>query len=152
MTLSQIKRIFSQSNVNETDENGNDILSTNKTKELIDRHLTLKLYPAEGQPCACVTTWEVDICRKNISKCKVTHRSNNKILKQFKANILIKNNLLTIWGTKQNDKNLKENFELQLHVVSNDYHNDKIKLEGVLGKKQNNAKDNFEPTHHVLIV
>ena len=73
------------------------------------------------------------------------------ILETFKANIIIKNNLFIIWGKKRNDKNIKEDFELQMRVV-NKNRQSKLKLEGFLGRKCKKESGDFEETHHVLIV
>lgn len=163
MSLKHLKRFFSQSLPNDINvvnrsqfslDIRNNLANNSVNLQMLSvntKNLVLKLYPADGQPCASVTTWDVDICRKDISKCRVTHKSKTNILETFKANIIIKNNLFIIWGKKRNDKNIKEDFELQMHVV-NKNRQSKLKLEGFLGRKCKKEGGEFEETHHVLIV
>lgn len=163
MSLKHLKKIFSQSLPNDINVVNRSQLSSDIRNNLANnpmnmqilldnrKNLVLKLYPADGQPCASVTTWEVDMCRKDISKCRVTHKMKTNIVGKFKANIIIKNNMFIIWGRKHNEKNMKEDFELQMHIV-NKNRQSKLKLEGFLGRKCKKEDGDFEETHHVLMV
>ena len=150
-TLHKFKRLSTCSitdieiwNQEQSDSTSSHLGFVNNSKNMI-----LTLYPSEGQPCACVSQWEIEV-NNNQRQCFVTHKVKNKTIKTFKANISLIDGNLIIWGKRKNDKNSTEHFEVKLHVVNKEYQS-KYKLEGTLSCRTD-AHSNFEQTHDVIYV
>lgn len=116
------------------------------------KNLILTLYPCDGQPCACVATWEINFLEKCHKKLyTVTHRIKETIKGHFKANVSLLDNEILIWGKRKNNKNLTEFFKLTLTNAGKRHQSRFVEMEGILYSRST-EEETFQETFEVLLL
>lgn len=133
----------------------NTVMEIQKLK-LKQNRIKLNLYPSEGQPCACVCSWDVALLKKapgKDRKCKIVHTNRAREIRAFTGRITIFEDKIAIWGTIKDGCEAGEDFELTLTTPVNGYYADGHLLEGVLLRGNRKKKDQvFEQTHDAIVL
>lgn len=135
--------------------NENNVIETPKFQTRQNK-IKMNLYPSEGQPCACVCTWEVTMMKKvpgKARKCKIVHTNRAHEIRAFTGHITIFEDKIAIWGSIKDRHESGENFELTLSKPAKEFCSEGHLLEGLLmrGNRKNKDSEVFEVTHDVIV-
>lgn len=134
------------------EECGQSTFIVNDTGNGYRKNLILTLYPCDGQPCACVATWEINFLEKCHKKLyTVTHRIKETIKGHFKANVSLLDNEILIWGKRKINKNLTEFFKLTLTNAGKRHQSRFVEMEGILYSRST-EEEAFQETFEVLLL
>lgn len=131
--------------------------TTIKTFQIRQNKIKMNLYPSEGQPCACVCSWEVTMMKRvpgKTRKCKIVHTNRAREIRAFTGRITIFEDKIAIWGSIKDGHESGEDFEVTLYKPTNGYFSEGHMLEGSLmrgNRKNKNNKGLNELTHDVIV-
>jgi len=133
----------------------NCVIETQKF-QLRQNKIKMNLYPSDGQPCACVCSWEVTLMKKvpgKTRKCKIVHTNRAHEIRAFTGRITIFDDKIAIWGTIKDGHDSGEDFELTLTKPANGYYSEGHLLEGLLmrGNRKSKSSELVEQTHDVIV-
>lgn len=138
----------------------NDVMESQKFQLRHNNKIKMNLYPSDGQPCACVCSWEVTLTKKlpgKTRKCKIVHTNRAHEIRAFTGRITVFEDKIAIWGSIKDGHTAGEDFELTLTKPANGYYADGHLLEGFLMRgnrkqKANNINNELsEQTHDVIV-
>lgn len=138
----------------------NDVMESQKFQLRHNNQIKMNLYPSDGQPCACVCSWEVTLTKKlpgKTRKCKIVHTNRAHEIRAFTGRITVFEDKIAIWGSIKDGHTAGEDFELTLTKPANGYYADGHLLEGFLMRgsrkqKANNINNELsEQTHDVIV-
>lgn len=131
-----------------------DSYCISETLNIKENKFILNLYPSEGQPCACVCTWDITLSESvpgKTRKCKISHRVRSLEVREFFGRISLIDKEIKIWGTIPDNRKNGEDFELILEKPTHKISNELI-LEGSLKRGYLKKPDSLERTHEVILV
>ena len=134
----------------------NDVIETQKF-QLRQNKIKMNLYPSDGQPCACVCSWEVTLTKKlpgKTRKCKIVHTNRAHEIRAFTGRITVFEDKIAIWGSIKDGHAGGEDFELTLTKPADGYYSEGHLLEGFLMRGNRSKKGTGElqeQTHDVIV-
>lgn len=114
----------------------------------------VNLYPSDGQPSSCVSSWDITLLEGipgKIRRCTIRHTVRTCEVRIFDAHISLSENKIVIWGVIADSRKDGEDFELVLEKPSYDVTSDRI-LEGSLKRGKRKKGVLFERTHEAILV